>query len=199
MNQPPLKSSTVKKSDFQYLSKQCNLEKNISRRTEKHVNGVILRRNESKREADQYACGTSKTPKIDDIELRKIGLRSNACLSSKVHEKDMERNEYGLSKDRKSEAKDKIQISARKLEDRSQVSSDGGGWGSLNVRTGSKRESSSEKRKLKDWQENQIYEETFQISMHDDMVLLFSFVIVKFVTYKSKDSIFSDSYLFTYI
>lgn len=39
MNQPPLESNTVKKSDFQYLSKPCNLEKNISRQTEKHVNG----------------------------------------------------------------------------------------------------------------------------------------------------------------
>uniref|UniRef100_A0A6P4AP26 uncharacterized protein LOC107433251 n=1 Tax=Ziziphus jujuba TaxID=326968 RepID=A0A6P4AP26_ZIZJJ len=180
MNHPPLESSTAKKSDSQYLRKPCNMEKNISRQTEKHVNGgdIKERRNKSKREADQYACGTSKKPKIDDMyiavkqqnsdnELGKIGLGSNACLSSKLHEKDVKQNEYGLSKDTKSKAKDKIQISARKLEDQSQVSSDGG---SLNIKMGSKRESSSKKRKLKDWQENQIYEETFQISMHDDMV-----------------------------
>lgn len=132
----------------------------------------------SKREVDQYACGTSKKPKTEDmynavkqqnsdIELGKTGLGSNTSLSSKVHEKYMKYNEYGLSKDSKSEAKDKIQISARKLEDQSQVSSDGG---SLDIRMGNKRESSLKKRKLKDWQENQIYEETFQISLHDDTV-----------------------------
>lgn len=128
------------------------------------------RGNKSKREAEQYACGTSKKPKTEnmynaDIELGKTGLGSIACLPSKVPENDMKYNEYCLSKDIKSRAKDMLQTSARKLDDQSQVSSDGG---SLDARTSNKRATSMKKRKLKDWQDDQIHVDAFQISVLDD-------------------------------
>ncbi|KAF3456193.1 hypothetical protein FNV43_RR00843 [Rhamnella rubrinervis] len=159
MNQLSLESNPVKKSSSQHLSKPCSLEMNISKQKENPVNGGDTRErgNKSKREAGQYACGTSKKPKTEtiynaNIEQGKTGLGSIASLPRKVHEKDMQ-------------GKDMLQTSARKLDDQSQVSSDGG---SLDVRTGNKRVTSMKKRKLKDWQDDQIHVDAFQISVHND-------------------------------
>ena len=130
----------------------------------------------SKREADEYGCGTSKKSKTQDMhysdkhqtsdmDLVRVRVSSSTVLPTKGSGKDMRKyDEYCLSEDTKFDVKDKVLVSVKKLGDQAQILSDGG---SLDTRKSSKKDGSLKKRRSKDWEDNKNQMETFQNSAHD--------------------------------
>ncbi|KAB2625234.1 hypothetical protein D8674_016894 [Pyrus ussuriensis x Pyrus communis] len=178
INQPPLESNVIKKSSFRHTSKVQNLkiEKTIPKQKEKQTSEDNARalRLKNKEEDDQHIFGTSKKLKRGDmwhadkntnsnVDIGMVCVGSSTGLLTQAHGQDVKYNDLCRSEGTKDVAKDKLQVSAKKLKDQIQVSLHGG---ALDVRTGS-RDGSMKKRKMREWQDTQNNVETLQNFGHE--------------------------------
>ncbi|XP_043708748.1 cysteine-tryptophan domain-containing zinc finger protein 7-like isoform X2 [Telopea speciosissima] len=175
VNQLPLESNLVNKPVFQQLSKSGDLavDKRMHKQKEKqkllesYLDGGVSKhsKTKSKREADQNEYRSSKKVKTEgmyytDEEWNSdLGIAqpcSSSGLPAKAPGKDPNKfNEHFSLKDSKHEGKDSFPVSAKKLKDRVQNSLDGGA--AQDLAKSNKMDAAAKKRKVKEWQENQIY------------------------------------------
>ncbi|KAJ4968928.1 hypothetical protein NE237_015629 [Protea cynaroides] len=173
--QLPLGSNPVNKPVFRQLSQSDDLavkkhmhkQKDKQKLLETYLDGGVskLSRKKSKREADQCEYRASKKEKSEGMyyidEDRNSGHQivhpcSSTALPAKAPGKDPNKfNEHFSLKDSKYDGKDSYPASAKKLKDRVQVSLDGSA--AQDLAKSNKMDAAAKKRKVKEWQENQIY------------------------------------------
>ncbi|KAG2727151.1 hypothetical protein I3843_01G141700 [Carya illinoinensis] len=181
-NQHLAEANPMKKSSSQHLNVLRNLiaEKDMPSQREKPINeGGDVRqiKMKSKREADEYGCGTSKKSKTEDMHADKhktlkmgsgrVRISSSSSMQTMGSGKVIQKYDGFLPEGTKCDVNDKVVVSAKKLGDKARVSSDGG---SLEMRMSSKKDVSLKKRKLKDQEISKNKIETFPNSAPDRRV-----------------------------
>ncbi|XP_041006122.1 cysteine-tryptophan domain-containing zinc finger protein 7-like [Juglans microcarpa x Juglans regia] len=181
-NQHLAEANPTKKSSSQHLSVLHNLvaEKDMPSQRENPINGggdVRQIKMKSKREADEYGCGTSKKSKTEDMHADKhktlkmgrgrVGISSSSFLPTMGSGNVIQKYDGFLPEGRKCDVNDKVVASVKKLGDKVRVPSDGG---SLEMRMSSKKDMSLKKRKLKDQEISKNKIETFPNSAPDGRV-----------------------------
>ncbi|XP_042475090.1 cysteine-tryptophan domain-containing zinc finger protein 7-like isoform X2 [Macadamia integrifolia] len=175
VNQVPLDSNPVNKPVLQQLSKSGDLsvDKLMHKQKEKHKlsehyldGGVAKPSKKSKREADQNEHKYSKKMKTegmyytDDDWNSDLGVAhpctSGGGLPTKAPGKESNRcNGHFPLKNPKRDGRGSFPASVKKPKDQVQVPLDGGS--ALNLRKSNKMNVAAKKRKVKEWQESQIY------------------------------------------
>ncbi|KAG6664314.1 cysteine-tryptophan domain-containing zinc finger protein 7-like isoform X1 [Carya illinoinensis] len=182
-NQHHVEPNPMKRSSSQALSTLRDLvvEKDMLNQREKPINGaagdVRKIKMKSKRETDEYGCGTSKKSRTDDMhadkhltskmDLGRVHINSSTAMPTMGSGKDIHKYDEFLSEDTKCDVNDKVLESVKKLGYKAQVSSDGG---SLGMRVSSKKDASVKKRKMKNQEYNENEIDTFQNSIPDGRV-----------------------------
>ncbi|KAF5452365.1 hypothetical protein F2P56_027371 [Juglans regia] len=182
-NQHHVEPNPMKRSSSQALSTLPDLvvEKDILNQREKPINGaagdVRKIKMKSKRETDEYGCGTSKKSRTDDMhadkhltskmDLGRVHINSSTAMPTMRSGKDIHKYDELLSEDIKCDVNDKVLESLKKLGYKAQVSSDGG---SLGMQVSSKKDASVKKRKMKNQEYNENEIDTFQNSIPDGRV-----------------------------
>ncbi|XAR57106.1 hypothetical protein NMG60_11025132 [Bertholletia excelsa] len=174
MKEPIMDFNLTNSCNVQHWSKSQNfpLDNSTHKQKEKHAKygDGKLKKLKTKREADQLEYGTVKKIKTDIAfgtsklsaeqsgSVEKMGHGSVSGLPTKTTVKSMEKQEEDYYyKDAKHELNGTMQVSLKKQGQHGSVSLHDV---SLDMKTYDERELSLKKRKLKDWQESQINEET---------------------------------------
>ncbi|KAF8392615.1 hypothetical protein HHK36_022962 [Tetracentron sinense] len=190
VNQSPLESSVGNIPGCQHLSKSSDFDvekhghkqKEKPRLLERSSDGGEAKHSKTKssREANQEGFKASKKIRAEGMyytdedwrsdhdggggAIRRVGPSSSSGLPTTVTGKDLHKyNADCPFKESKCDATDSLLVSVKKLKDQVQVSLDGE---TLNMGNYNDRDIAVKKRKVKEWQESQIYSKTLPRTEH---------------------------------